>query len=303
MIRKLLFSLILTSTAAAMAQSTVSIGPDDRPAALSLAEGVSNRPLLLVLHGYGMDAAGINALLSASQAAANLDYHLIIPQGRTDASGKNFWDATDACCDFFSPELGDTDETYLMGLVYEAIAKYKVKRNEIYIAGFSNGAFMANRLACEHSDVFAGIASFSGVTFADPQACQPKKPLSVLQVHGTDDPVIAYGGGFLRAPFPSAEQSAEFWADKNDCKQQVSAENAIELSIFNADLSQGIPPQEQLPLYYDFGNETDVVDYTDCRGDHRVSLWTMKGLGHAPIYRTDILERALDVIRKPSDEN
>ena len=298
MLRWILVATICVFSPAAFGQTVVEIGPETRPATMQLASSPSNRPLLLVLHGFGMDQSSINSFFSASQAATDLDYHLIIPNGRLDPTGTSFWDATDACCDFFSPQLGDTDELYLMNLVYEAIDSYNIKRNEIYIAGFSNGAFMANRLACDYSEVFAGIASFSGVNYADPQACRPKHAVSVLQVHGTEDPVIAYEGGFLRAPFPSAADSARQWADRNDCKKESFQGQALELSIFNADLSQGIPPQEQLPLYFDFGNETDVTDFTRCKGNHRVSLWTMNGLGHAPIYQPDILLRAMDVIRK-----
>ena len=38
-----------------------------------------------------------------------------------------------------------------------------VQCGRVYSTGFSNGAFMSHRLACQASDVFAAIASVSGV--------------------------------------------------------------------------------------------------------------------------------------------
>ena len=42
------------------------------------------------------------------------------------------------------------------------IKKYNVDENQIFITGWSNGAMMSLRLACELSDKIAGVASFVG---------------------------------------------------------------------------------------------------------------------------------------------
>ena len=54
-------------------------------------------------------------------------------------------------------------------MVKVLIEKYKVDANKIFVAGYSNGAYMGYRLACEKSDKFAGIVSFVGAfSFKNP---------------------------------------------------------------------------------------------------------------------------------------
>lgn len=54
---------------------------------------------------------------------------------------------------------------------------------------------MAHRMACEHSDRIAAIATLSGVQIKDIAKCKPKNPVSVLHMHGTSDVLIDYSGG------------------------------------------------------------------------------------------------------------
>ena len=49
---------------------------------------------------------------------------------------------------------------------------------------------MAHRMACDHADAIAAIVSIAGATFLNPDDCAPSEPVSVLQVHGTNDAVI-----------------------------------------------------------------------------------------------------------------
>ncbi len=165
---------------------------------------------------------------------------------------------------------------------------------------------MANRLACDYSGVFSGLVSISGVNYADAAKCQPKRAISVLQIHGTNDPVIAYNGGQLTpfaAAFPSAAQSALFWAKHNRCEEQNLALAADQLSYFNIDLSYQVPASEAdlFQNYSSFGNETDKLSYSDCRRDVQVGLWTMNGLGHAPYYKPDTLLKAINFVSKRKD--
>ena len=61
----------------------------------------------------------------------------------------------------------------------------------------SNGGFMTNRLACDRADVFAAIAPVSG-TLGVGVACNPSRPVSVLDAHGTGDPMVPFNGGDVR---------------------------------------------------------------------------------------------------------
>ena len=79
---------------------------------------------------------------------------------------------------------------------------------------------MLYRMACEHSNQIAAIASLAGATFVDMKTkCANPSPVSILQIHGTSDEVISYSGGSLPVgQYPSAEVSAASWATVNSCK-------------------------------------------------------------------------------------
>ena len=84
--------------------------------------------------------------------------------------------------------------------------------------GFSNGAGMVHKLAMD-SEPFAGISPLASQLLVDSQPQPDAPPVSVLQLHGTEDDVVPYGGGeaVMGHTFMPAEDSAAAWAAHNDC--------------------------------------------------------------------------------------
>ena len=53
---------------------------------------------------------------------------------------------------------------------------------------------MSYQMACHNADVVAAIVAYNGsMTVGEP--CHPSEPVSVVQIHGTADEIIRYGGG------------------------------------------------------------------------------------------------------------
>ena len=84
--------------------------------------------------------------------------------------------------------------------------------------------WVAQRVACEHADLFAAAASFAGAMAhkTDSTArCTPTQTVNVLLYHGTSDDTIKYNGGMIgSAPsgiYPSAEESTAMWSERNHC--------------------------------------------------------------------------------------
>jgi len=92
---------------------------------------------------------------------------------------------------------------------------YCVAARRVFATGWSNGAFMAYRLACELGDVFAGIAPVSGVLTMPKSLCTPKRPVSVIDFQGTDDPSVLYDGG--GGGLGSVPDSIAFFRAANGC--------------------------------------------------------------------------------------
>jgi polyhydroxybutyrate depolymerase len=188
---------------------------------------------------------------------------LVYPDGTIDSVGRRFWNATDACCSFFSQV---DDDAYLLAILKEMESRYSIDAKRIYFVGHSNGGFMSYRMACKHPDRIAAIASLAGASFFKPTDCGATNSVSVLQVHGTKDETIFYDGGqILGNSYPSAFASASQWATVNQCTQ-----NAVSRST-KLDLEGNIA-----------GDETSIKAWTNCQNSSEVELWTVENATHIP---------------------
>lgn len=222
-------------------------------------------PLVLLLHGYGVTGAQMDGFLGFGAFADENNFIYARPDGNTDTSGKQFWNATEACCDFGA--TGVDDSGFLRELVAGARATANVDPRRVYVVGHSNGGFMAQRLACDHADVFAAVVSLAGASTLTPAACAPSEGVAVLEVHGTADETILYAGGSFGGPsYPSAAQTALSWAERNGC-----AANPI-VDATAIDIDRGLA-----------GAETTIERYQEgCVPGGGAELWTTQGGTHLP---------------------
>ncbi len=187
----------------------------------------------------------------------------VSPEGTGDSQNNQFWDGTDACCNFGATPIDDSQ--YLRGVIEEVKDDYAVDPSRIYVIGHSNGGFMAHRMACDNADTIAAVVSFAGATFADQTSCQPSDPVSVLQVHGDADPVISYIGGSFPGVYPGAVDTVAAWAEQNTC----AAASPVQTGVLDLDAAVA-------------GPESNVLAYSGCASDVAVELWTIPGGVHVP---------------------
>lgn len=148
--------------------------------------------LVLGFHGYGGTAAQMKTQTGFDALADARGVIVAYAQGTGIASkGFNGGD----CCG----KPAWTDETDDLGLALamnKALsADYCVDPKRVYSAGFSNGGFMSYRFVCEAANVFAAVASVSGVLGTPPDTCKPTRAVPILHVHGTADTTVPYAGG------------------------------------------------------------------------------------------------------------
>lgn len=220
-------------------------------------------PLVVLLHGYGADAARQEMYFRFGPVAEAEGALYAKPQGTIDGLGNRFWAATDACCG-----TGVDDVRYLRAVLDDIAARYTVDARRIYLLGHSNGGFMAHRLACELSDRIAAIVSLAGAVWNDPAACPATSGVAVAQVHGTLDTIVQYGGGIGNSGgmYPSAPTTLATWQGKNGCT--------------------GDQPGAALDLVTNLaGAETSVTRSIGCRPGGAAELWTITGGAHVPLLR------------------
>ena len=220
-------------------------------------------PLVVLLHGFGASGAIQEAYFQLQPLAEERGFLYVHPDGTINSIGRAFWNATDACCGFDSTV---DDSAYLLALIDKVQDDFNVDPKRIYLVGHSNGGFMSYRMACDHADKIAAIASLAGATFLDESKCNPSEPVSVLQIHGTADGIIPYGGGSIFGNgHPSAPATVATWAGYDGCAtagDEVS--NALDL---DANLA---------------GAETSTLVYESCPSGVDVELWTIDGGAHIP---------------------
>jgi polyhydroxybutyrate depolymerase len=253
-------------TSAPLERAVVATPPEIAPA--------DARPLVLFLHGLGDSGAGFERALGVPALARDHKFSFAVPDGTLDRRGRRFWNAGAACCDFdgLAPDhLGQ------IGSLPDALEKGGGARfDSVIVVGFSNGAFMAHRLACDVPRV-TGIVAIAGAVPGPTDApCRPTHPVRTVIIHGDADAVVPYRGGpVLRDTsrvVSSAADAAATWALHNGCG------------------ALGAPRRHDLVQKLD-GDETRIEAYEGCR--EPVELWTVEGADHLGVISRDLVGAAV----------
>ncbi len=135
-------------------------------------------PLLIALHGYGGTGAGFERDTGFSAIADRDRFAVVYP----DAHGPE-WIINGS----------DRDVDFISQLIARVASLACIDPRRVYATGVSNGGRMAARLGCELSGKLAAIAPVAG-GYSTLPACQPERPVSVLEIHGTADTTVPYEG-------------------------------------------------------------------------------------------------------------
>ena len=176
-------------------------------------------PLLLELHGRGIDPERFDDLTGFRALADEQGFVVALPS----AVGA-VWNSRP-----YPGEVGRPDDvSYLLALIDDICGRVPVDRRRVYLAGMSNGAGMAARVAClapEHITAFAQVAGTGPAALL--AGGSPSQAVPILQIHGSVDHYIPYAGGvrqglaarivMRRAFGPSIgiDAWARFWVEAN----------------------------------------------------------------------------------------
>ena len=217
----------------------------------------SGFPLLLVFHGAGGQGGGMVSLTHLDTLADQRGFIAVYPNGlnRRWNDGRT------------SIKEKTNDTGFTRAMLDDLAVKYPVDTQRIFAAGMSNGAMFTQRLGCEMADRISGIAAIAGSMPNDIMpGCHPAKPVAVLQIGGTADPIVPFGGGkvslfgglIVDGTVMSATATAEFWAQYDGC-----ATTSIKPEKPGAD-----------------GISVTRTEYGPCRSGRDVRLLAVNGGGH-----------------------
>lgn len=164
-------------------------------------------PLLFNLHGYGSNNIEQEFYGDFRPVADTAVFIIAHPNGAVDLTGNRAWNT-------FGATAVD-DVGFLSALIDTISAGYNIDDQRIYSAGMSNGGFMSYDLACFLSDRIAAVASVTGsMLWTRFAACNPDRPIPVMQIHGTADATVPYNGNFF---FAHIDSLVSFWVNHNNC--------------------------------------------------------------------------------------
>ncbi len=175
-------------------------------------------PVVLVLHGALMNGPIMEWFCGVSKKADEAGFIAVYPDGTGPGGSLFTWNAG-VFPGKLNPKRAD-DVAFIGKLLDELPYLLRVDRKRVYVAGMSNGAMMAYRLAVEMPQRFAALCAISG-TLALEHA-EPRVPMPILHMHGTKDGLIPFegtkdGGGPYR--FPSVEETLRHWLKVNHCSE------------------------------------------------------------------------------------
>lgn len=178
-------------------------------------------PLVIVLHGKTQRGADMVTRTAWPQVAKREGFAVVFPDGLNHAWADARTKAGPALRD---PPPGTDDVAFIAKLVEKLVANGTADPKGVYVAGISNGGAMAMTLACARADLFAAAASvIMNLTDEAAVTCHPSRPLPMLLMNGTADPLVPYEGGrgssyFAVDGFWSTEETLAFWRKLNGCE-------------------------------------------------------------------------------------
>ncbi len=200
-------------------------------------------PLILAFHGRGQTDQMTESYSNLDSLPALIEY----PQGTDTGKGELGWQGAPYSA------RGVDDVLFTHDLIDTARRQLCVDSNRVYATGKSNGAGFVGVLGCRMSTILAAIAPDAGAFYDTGAACAPRRPIPVLDFHGTTDPVIPYKGNPQRK-LPSIPDWLTGWAGRDGCTAG--------------------------PAQFFRHNDVTGEQWTGCRGDSTVQHYRIEGGGH-----------------------
>lgn len=167
-------------------------------------------PLVFNFHGSGSDPQIQEALSEFINLAEQHNFIVVFPTGVfTNSVSSKSWNA--------NVEEGVDDVQFVRDMIEAVASVSNLDRNRIYTTGFSGGARISSRLACELSDVLAAAAPVAGIQY--PDDCLLKRAIPILTFHGKADLINQYTvSGNSRAYWRMGVETAiDKWRQANGC--------------------------------------------------------------------------------------
>lgn len=213
-------------------------------------------PLLIAMHGYGGNGAGMRSMLQETSGFED-SYVVLYPDGAGDKYSPRGWNSGHPKCCGPALENNVDDVGFIRHLVNMVATEACIDLDRVYATGFSNGGDMAERLACDASDVVAAVTSVAGRFDYHASACPGNWPVPTVLYRNKLDRVVPYESDMLSSvalrTVPALE-GFERIANNHQCKATLITEEVTE--------------------------DTSCRRFADCAAGFEITMCTTSDAGH-----------------------
>jgi polyhydroxybutyrate depolymerase len=218
-------------------------------------------PLVFVFHGGGGNGEQTARLTHFDREADRQGFIVVFPNGLY----KNWNDGRSPDVSREHQENID-DVGFIVAIIDTMRNVFTIDTRRIYATGISNGGFFSHYLAARRSDLIAAIAPVSGgIAIPFDRVFHPSKPVSVLIIQGTKDPLVPYGGGGVlrgrRGSLIPTEEAVRKWTSVDGCT--------------DGPVSESLPDRDP-----DDGCTEEKTSWASCTGGTAVEFLRIEGGGH-----------------------
>jgi len=210
-------------------------------------------PMVIDLHGNTLTMQNQRDLSEFDDLAEENGFIGVWPQGYDNSWNSGY------CCST-AGELGLNDTGLILEIIDRVVFNHSIDESRIYLTGWSNGCSLSQKLANEHSDVFAAIACMSYYLLEDPSPYY--SPIPIMEIHGLEDQIILYSNDAIHLPNMDAQkhgalQNLQQWGQMNGCEDKT-------------------PDSHSPTVFY------SVQSFTNCANNTVASLVTIYAADHNP---------------------
>lgn len=174
------------------------------------AQPTGKLPLLIVLHGRGQTDPAVLRMTGFVELAQQQQAVLVLPDGE-----QRSWNAGHGCCGFAGAHQAP-DVPFVAATVADAVHRWPVDPERVYLVGYSNGGKLAYSAVCAHPRLFAAVATYGAVPLSPCPAGTPA--VSVMLAAGTADQVLPlHGKPGGHPPLPSVAQVVSWLRTQDGC--------------------------------------------------------------------------------------
>jgi polyhydroxybutyrate depolymerase len=220
----------------------------------SVNNATDKMPVIISLHGRLGTGKGMMSFADFRATAQREKIIIVCPDG----IDKSWNDGRPTP----SEKKGVNDVKFIDQLISYILNTYHADEKRIYVTGMSNGGFMASRLACELNNRIAAVA-IVGASMANNVDYKPNKPIPIMYIQGTKDPLVPFDGGALKNGAAGEAYShaavLKLWAGVDNCTDKPILTNIADDTLDGTTITR-----EE----YTNSSNIKVIGYTITNGGH-----------------------------------